>query len=349
MSASSSGMADVGLVSIMIPTHQRRALLRRALTSLALQTVPSDGYEVIVSIDGSTDGTHAMLAALALPYAWRVAEGPRRGRAAACNAAIELARGDVVILLDDDMEVVPEFIERHRGHHPAGSRVCVLGAVPVQLRADSPRAARHVAANFNAHLTRIARPDHVFAPRDFYSGNASLRSDVLREVGGFDDSFTGYGNEDVELSLRLQAAGVALRYDGEALAYQEYAKNLGALARDTRAKGSSVVTLARAHPEVFGALRLSQPFDGSRPWLAARSGLLRLTRRWPATADRIFDLARLPERLGLWRQRLFYRALLDYAFWVGVEAALRDRIDTGDLHRLRADINRGSLDLLLHR
>jgi hypothetical protein len=247
------------------------------------------------------------------------------------------------------MEVAPEFIERHRRHHAPGSRLCVLGAVPVQLREDSPRAAHYVAWKFGAHLANIAQPSHDFAPRDFYSGNASLRAEVLREVGRFDDAFAVYGNEDVELSLRLRAAGVDVRYDGEALARQEYAKDLRALARDTRAKGSSVVMLARAHPQVFAALRLSQPHDGSRPWLAARAGLLRLTRRWPRMAAGIFDLARVLETLGLWRQPLFYRALLDYAFWVGVEAALRESADAGDLSKLRAEINRGPIDLLLHR
>jgi glycosyltransferase involved in cell wall biosynthesis len=342
-------MADAPLVSVVIPTRQRREALRRALTSLALQTVSSDSYEVIVSIDGSTDNTREMLEAFAAPYRLRVADGRRHGRAAACNAGLELARGEVVIVLDDDMEVVPEFIERHRRHHPPGSRLCVLGAVPVQLREDSPRAARYVATKFSAHLANIARPGHVFMPRDFYSGNASLRANVLREVGSFDNSFAVYGNEDVELSLRLRAAGVSVCYDGEALARQEYAKDLRALARDTRAKGASVVMLARRHPQDFAALRLSQPHDGSRPWLAARAALLRLTRRRHGMAAGVFELARALERLGLWRQPLFYRALLDYAFWVGVDAALRDSADASGLSKLRAEINRGPIDLLLHR
>ena len=52
------------------------------------------------------------------PIALRVVAGPARGRAAACNAAIELARGEVLIVLDDDMQPAPAFVERHLGHHP---------------------------------------------------------------------------------------------------------------------------------------------------------------------------------------------------------------------------------------
>jgi glycosyltransferase involved in cell wall biosynthesis len=321
----------------------------QALRSLFRQTAPPDSYEVIVSIDGSDDGTREMLRSLAPPYALRVADGPHRGRAAACNAALELARGEIVIILDDDMEVLPEFIERHRRHHPEGSRLCVMGAVPVQIHERSPLAARHIADRFKAHLATIGQPDHVFVPRDFYSGNTSLRAEVLREVGGFDDSFTVYGNEDVELGVRLRDAGIALRYDPTAIARQEYAKDLKALCRDTLAKGGTTVLLARARPAVFDALRLAQPYDASRPWIAARSILLALTRRIPRTSDAVFAVAAVLERLGLWRQPLFYRPLLDYAFWAGADTALRDSSDQGPLAVLASELHRGPIDLLLHR
>jgi glycosyltransferase involved in cell wall biosynthesis len=336
-------------LSVVIPTHERCQAVARALRSLAVQTASPSTYEVVVSIDGSTDGTREMVASLATPYPLVVADSPWRGRAAACNAALALVRGDVVIVLDDDMEATPEFIERHRAHHPPGSRQCVMGAVPVRISERSPLAARYVAAKFGAHLATIARPGHAFVPRDFYSGNTSLRTEVLEEVGGFDESFRLYGNEDVDLGLRLRAAGVTLRYEPAALAYQEYAKDLRQLARDTLAKGSTSVSLARGHPDVFEALRLADPLDASRPWLAARAMLLALTRRRRGTPDPLFVVAQALERVGLWRQPLFYRALLDYAFWAGVDAALSNCPDQGELARLAAELHRGPIDLLLHR
>lgn len=341
-------MADTPLVSVIIPTHQRCAALRRALLSLARQTVAADSYEVIVSVDGSTDGTSEMLAAFEAPYALRTVTGEQRGRATTCNAAIALARGEVLIILDDDMRVVPDFVELHHRHHPRGSWLCVLGAVPVELNGSSPHAARYVQAKFDAHMSRLEQPDQLYLPRSFYTGNASLRAEVLREVGGFDESFTLYGNEDVELALRLRAAGVKLHYDPEALARQEYGKDLRGLAGDTLAKGGTTVLLARIHPHTFEALRLAAPRDSSRPWLAARAILLWLTRRWAGVATAAFALAALLERLGLWRQPLFYRAALDYAFWAGVDAELRDSTDEGELARLAAELHRGPIDLLLH-
>jgi GT2 family glycosyltransferase len=336
-------------VSVIVPTHQRRETLRHTLESLRAQTADPESFEVVVATDACDDGSAEMIDAFMAPYALRRVDPPRRGRAAACNAAIAVARGEVLIVLDDDMEVVPEFVERHRSHHPPGSRRCALGAVPVELDPGSPRAARYVKEKFDLHLSRLPDPAHLALPRSFYTGNASLRTETMREVGGFDDSFAVYGNEDVELALRLRAAGVELGFDPEALAYQSYDKDLGGLQRDTLAKGRTTVQLARRHPEVFGDLRLAEPGEASRPWLASRALLLALTRRLPAASGAVFALCSLLERLGGWRFPLFYRPVLDYAFWAGVDAELRESNDEGELSKLAGELRRGPLDLLLHR
>lgn len=336
-------------VSVVIPTHQRREALRVVLESLSRQSVEPGSYEVVVAVDASTDGTAEMIDGLDVPYDLRRVSPSGRGRASACNAAVAAARGDVTIVLDDDMRVVPEFVERHRSHHPAGSRRCVLGAVPVELEEGSTHAARYVKAKFDLHLSRLSDPAHLALPRSFYTGNASLRTEVMREVGGFDESFGIYGNEDVELALRLRKAGVELDYDPQALAWQSYDKDLRGLQRDTLAKGETTVLLARSHPEVFGDLRLAEPDEASRPWLAVRAVLLQLTRRLPATSGAVFALFALLERAGLWRFPLFYRPVLDYAFWAGVDAALRESNDEGELSKLAKELERGPIDLLLHR
>jgi GT2 family glycosyltransferase len=344
---SSTTFGSAPSIGVIIPTHQRRESLNRTLDSLARQTAPTDLYEVVVALDRCTDGTRELLERQRTPYDLHVVASSGCGRAAACNAALPAVRGDVVIILDDDMQVVPEFVDRHQRHHPRGSRRCVLGAVPVVLDDMSPLAARYVRAKFDAHLARLAEPGHAYVPRDFYSGNVSLRLEVLRSVGGFDESFTAYGNEDIELWVRLAAAGVSFRFDPQARALQEYHKDLRALAADTTEKGRTAVTLARAHAEVFPALQLAAPLDHSRPWLSLRAVLLAATRRWTAVRGPIFTFASLLERLGLWRQPLFYRAILDYAYWTGVDAELATRATENELADLAGELHRGPLDLLL--
>ena len=91
-------------MSVVIPTYQRRASVERALRALARQTLPVDEYEVILSIDGSDDGTREMATQLAAPYRLHVLWQPNRGRSAACNAGIGAASGWLLVLIDDDME-----------------------------------------------------------------------------------------------------------------------------------------------------------------------------------------------------------------------------------------------------
>ena len=340
-------MTTVPAVSVIIPTRDRATLLERALRALAAQTAPAGTFEVCVAVNGSVDGTQAMLDRLRTPYELRVVHVPSPGRAGACNAAIAQARGAVLIILDDDMRPAPAFVERHLQHHAGDVRCCVMGAVPVLVDDQDTGAARWVAARFAEHLQRLAQPGHAFTTRDFFSGNASVRADVLREAGGFDDAFGAYGNEDVELALRLRAAGVELAFDPDALAWQSYDKDLAGLAQDTTAKGGTTVQLARKHPEVFATLRLADPGDAGRPWLAARSVLLALTRRRSSILARLVDVAGSVERAGLWPDRLGYRALTDYAFWAGVQRTLGPAEPDPRLAWLREQLHRGPVSQLL--
>src|SRR2546427_4232647 len=97
-------------VSVVIPTYERCALVQRVLRALSQQTLSPDEYEVVVSIDGSQDGTEEMVSQFPAPYTFRSIWHPNRGRAAACNAGIQMARGQLLILLDDDMVPVDGFL-----------------------------------------------------------------------------------------------------------------------------------------------------------------------------------------------------------------------------------------------
>jgi hypothetical protein len=96
-------------------------------------------------------------------------------------------------------------------------------------------------------------------------------------------------------------------------------------------------------------LRLAEPGESSRPWLAARAALLAASRGIGAVAPSVLAVAAGLERIGFWRTPLFYRAVLDYAFWAGVDSALGETDDGGDLGRLTDELHRGPIDLLLHR
>ena len=322
-------MSDAVAVSVVIPTRNRRASLLRTLEALATQSLPASEYEVIVAVDGSTDGTEEALAKFAAPYGLHRVPSPGRGRAAACNAGARTARGRLLVFLDDDMEPGAELLEAHRREHPPASRRGVVGAVPVLLDASTPSVATYIGEKFNRHLERLARPGYRMTFRDFYSGNFSIARDVFLEVGGFDEEFRIYGNEDGELALRLQKAGVEILYSGQACARQHYEKDFAALARDNIAKGKTAVLLSRKWPAARSELRFARFETGSRKWRAALSVLLFLSRVAPFVPGMAIRAMTRLERRRPARLDVYYRFVLDYFYLLGARSELARRAGSG--------------------
>src|SRR5512135_3341024 len=273
--ASAGPMTGSYPISVVIPTYQRRESIRRLLAAFAAQTMPPQDYQVIVSMDGSEDGTREMIERMPVPFPLEVLWQPNRGRATACNAGIRAARGELIVMLDDDMEPVPDFLTAHVRAHTADRRLGVLGAVPVRVNAAAPPISCYIADKFNRHLANLAQPDRQIKLRDFYSGNFSIRRDILFQAGLFDESFKDYGNEDLELFLRLSKQNVCFVFCQEALAYQYSTKDLLSVARDNRAAGKTALLLSQKHPDEMVNTRLGSFHHFSSRWRTLRAALVR--------------------------------------------------------------------------
>ena len=116
-------------LSVIVPTHNRMAWLEQLLNSLETQTY-SD-FEVIVAIDGSTDGTLAMLEAVKRRSQIRLEllVLPQGGQAKARNAAIQAASGQVLVFADDDLTFAPDVLARHAAFHQVFQNSIAIGAV----------------------------------------------------------------------------------------------------------------------------------------------------------------------------------------------------------------------------
>lgn len=115
-----------------------------------------------------------------------------RGRAAARNTGWLAARADLLIFLDADMAVAPDFVAQHLYFHlQQGSGW--LGQGQIIGTADP---AQTPAASFWTDASRAV----------FATGNVSVARAALQQVGGFDEAFAEYGWEDLELGWRLQQA-----------------------------------------------------------------------------------------------------------------------------------------------
>jgi GT2 family glycosyltransferase len=312
-------------VSVVIPTFQRRDTLQTLLQALNSQTLSAAMFEVVVGIDGSTDGTEEMLVSLEAPYGLQWVWQSNAGRAAACNAAIRRAEGDVVVILDDDMEPAGGLLEAHWSEHTPGSHRCVMGAVPIATEDGSPPHVRYLATKFDQHLARLARPDHGFQIRDFYSGNASVLREDLVKVGAFDERFRAYGNEDLELAYRLLKSGVQFGFCPAALARQHYEKTLQGLANDELAKGRTAVQFAATHPDALAGMKIAALARQPLRRRAMRRALLWAGRAVRRTPEVVLGAVTLGERLAPNQLELTHGFALDYFYALGVELETRER------------------------
>ncbi|MEW4282643.1 glycosyltransferase family 2 protein [Priestia koreensis] len=115
-------------VSVIIPSYNKDPLLRLTLEAFEHQTYQP--FEVILVDDGSTDGTFAYCARYKPDYAFTyIRHTENKGRSQARNVGIQKAKGDVLIFLDSEMVVMPDFIQQHAKHHRNHSNRLVTGAL----------------------------------------------------------------------------------------------------------------------------------------------------------------------------------------------------------------------------
>lgn len=325
-------------VSIVIPTFQRCNSLKRALTALNTQTFPHDEYEVIVSIDGSEDGTREMVDNFKPYYRLRSVWGPNSGRAVACNKGIQEANGEVLIIIDDDMEPKPKFVEAHYSSHFSGDKLGIIGAAPISIDEYSTPATRYIAEEFNSRLNKkMSDPNYKFEIWDFYSGNFSINRNDIINAGGFNESFKIYGYEDIELVQRLIKFGIEIVFNPDALCAQHYDEDFSDLAKKTIAAGKSAVLLVSLHPETMKELKFREYYFTGWKWRSLRLFLIWSSMLVPITTDAVIYFIKTLERSNPTTQKYLYSLALDYFFWLGVWSAIKsDKKNEHLISKIRA-------------
>ena len=296
------------LLSIVIPTRDRGALLLRAVDALLDQTTDAGAQvEVIVVDDGSAEDIKAPLMAVAarreqadrLRYLFQ----PRKGPAAARNLGIREARGELVLFLGDDIVACPGLLREHVRAHTLeypGQEFAVLGLADLAPQFCQTRFALWWRRwNFRYWLLLEGRrsPDYSF----FYTSNLSLKRGFLLQNGMFDEEFRYAAYEDSELGYRLARRGLELVFKPQANAYHWHEICLRSACQRMRTRGE-------AH-DLF--VQKTGMLGISRIWMALGSG------PWmhPVVIRRLFGLANWLQ--PTWATELISIAVLMYWFQVG--------------------------------
>ena len=177
-------------VSVVIPTHNRRVLLERALASVFAQT--RRDFEVIVVDDGSTDGTRSMVQAHGeVSYFFQANGGPAKAR----NTGIREARGDFIAFLDSDDAWLPDFLAVQSDIldlHPEVALTCTASRV-------GNKEAKHFS---NAQELFVGDLYPKLYNESFVRTPATVvRKSCLAEVGCFNEAYRW--SEDIDLWLRI--------------------------------------------------------------------------------------------------------------------------------------------------
>lgn len=236
---------------MIIPTFQRRSTVCDAVR--AIHAIDFSGrFELIVVVDGSTDGTAAALGAISGPVPTRIIEQNNAGAANARNRGAGAASADILLFLDDDMICRPDILRQlaaafrpETGPAPDA----VYGNIP--LDPASPRNLVSDCVGAWARDRDAALSAGVpLALGDLLSGQFAIRKAVFAQLEGFDCDFTAqgrYGNEDLDLGARLLAKYLA-RYCPDAVSYQRYIVTPAENLQQCRDAARADVLLAAKHP-----------------------------------------------------------------------------------------------------
>jgi glycosyltransferase involved in cell wall biosynthesis len=222
-------------VSVCIPVRNGARELPFTLANLFDHTAyPSDRFEVIVVDHGSTDDTAAVAArwpakVVSAPYTAPVRSAPR-------NRALEVATGDIVIFIDHDVLVPPDFIAAHVDIHGAHDHALVAGmtfgkafleqplahlldrldlnnigpSLPMLREAGELVDARRAYGMTGEDVVDVTQ--QLVAYRYFWTCNLSARRTDITRVGSFDEGYVGWGVEDDDFAFRFREAGCALLF-----------------------------------------------------------------------------------------------------------------------------------------
>lgn len=208
------------LISVIIPVRNRQEHLRLCLESIFQQTLPPSLYEVIVVDDGSQDAT----AEVAESFQTETIRISNRGPGAARNVGIEAAKGDILVFLDADILVAKDYLYQIQQSFRLTNSLLLLGARRHLPQGHQDAESGGYSLDSREKLLRKYSfcLSHLNCPWSLaYTCNFSVTKNFLGELR-FDESFAGWGLEDIDFAYRLYKQGAQFVFSKRICGYHLY-------------------------------------------------------------------------------------------------------------------------------
>jgi glycosyltransferase involved in cell wall biosynthesis len=239
-------------ISVVMATYNRRRLLPQVLAPLLADPAT---LELVVVVDGSGDGSIEYLRELAASDArLRPILIPNSGRVHAQQTGVDAARGDIVLVLDDDVVAEPGLVSGHLRHHNLKPGLVVVGYMPTERPAERRPGSftSELYHDVYEHRCRGWESGSDAVLQGLWGGNVSFERATLIALGNISGSRPLNYHHDWELGLRAQRAGLTGRFDRTLAARHLHERSYAAFAQESRAQGRDMWLIEHLHGEVLG-------------------------------------------------------------------------------------------------
>lgn len=214
-------------LSVIIPVFNRKDLLKKSLNSLSNQSINKDEYEVIISDDGSSQNFSDLVSwykkKINLKYIYQQNLGFRAGTAR--NRGAEIAEGDIILFIDTGVVLESHTLEKHiEVHKNSEKNLAILGYMygfdELNENAQIINSLKIDGYNVDNDIKELQKME-IFDRREamlkkngidlriwkapwiiFWTGHVSLSKNCFLNLSGFDESFDGWGYEDIDFGIR---------------------------------------------------------------------------------------------------------------------------------------------------
>lgn len=263
--------------SIIVATYNRLPELKELLASVAAFDFPVDRFELVVSDDGSTDGTRAYLEQQSFPFSLRYLYQENKGPGEARNHGMREAAGDYFLFIDSDCIIPSDYlqkVDRHLAEEPLDA----FGG-PDDCHPDFPPLLKAINYAMTSFLGTGGTRGSEKAVTKFYprSFNMGIHRKVFADIGGMNALRHG---QDMDFSARIYAAGYRVGLIPDAFVYHKRRTNLRRFYKQIFNWGVARINLGRMYPDMLKPIHLAPAMLVGGVLLVALLALFWPVARW---------------------------------------------------------------------